>query len=161
LPSYEGLQLGQFVNEIPSQTPLMVQEKGTATSVAADGEIPYQLTPNEESQFADLAGKGSAFATIDYSMSPPWVFVGQQVTLEEIGLGDAKSAKREARRVSAAGMGCPNCGGPLKPFGSDTCTLSTAPKSRGILPGLFESGAASEMSTTPLNVKRRFCGANN
>ncbi|MDI1242443.1 MAG: DUF4178 domain-containing protein, partial [bacterium] len=56
---------------------------------------------------------GNAFATIDYSMSPPWVFVGQQVTLEEIGLGDAKSATREARRVSAAGMGCPNCGGPL------------------------------------------------
>ena len=105
LPSFEGLQLGQFVSEIPSQTPLMVQEKGVATSVAADGEIPYKLTPNEESQFADLAGKNNAFATIDYSMSPPWVFVGQQVTLEEIGLGDAQSAKREARRVSAAGMG--------------------------------------------------------
>ena len=43
LPSYEGLQLGQFVNEIPSQTPLMVQEKGIATSVAADGEIPRAL----------------------------------------------------------------------------------------------------------------------
>jgi len=133
LPSYEGLQLGQFVSEIPSQTPLMVQEKGVATSVAADGEIPYQLTPNEESQFADLAGKGNAFATIDYSMSPPWVFVGQQVTLEEIGLGDAKSAKREARRVSAAGMGCPNCGGPLDLVAPDKAERVTCPNCDSLL----------------------------
>ena len=40
-------------------------------------------------QFADLAGKNSAFATIDYSMTPPWVFVGSQVTLGEIGLAGA------------------------------------------------------------------------
>jgi hypothetical protein len=133
LPSYEGLQLGQFVNEIPSQTPLMVQEKGVATSVAADGEIPYQLTPNEESQFADLAGKGNAFATIDYSMSPPWVFVGQQVSLEEIGLGDAKSAKREARRVSAVGMGCPNCGGPLNLVAPDKAERVTCPNCDSLL----------------------------
>lgn len=133
LPSYEGLQLGQFVNEIPSQTPLMVQEKGVATSVAADGEIPYQLTPNEQSQFADLAGKGNAFATIDYSMSPPWVFVGQQVTLEEIGLGDAKSAKREARQVSAVGMGCPNCGGPLNLVAPDKAERVTCPNCDSLL----------------------------
>src|ERR1041385_7681007 len=39
LPSLEGLQLGQIVSEIPSPTPLMVQEKGHGTSIAADGEI--------------------------------------------------------------------------------------------------------------------------
>jgi uncharacterized protein YbaR (Trm112 family) len=133
LPSYEGLQLGQFVNEIPSQTPLMVQEKGVATSVAADGEIPYKLTPNEESHFADLAGKGNAFATIDYSMSPPWVFVGQQVTLEEIGLSEAKSAKREARRVSTAAMGCPNCGGPLDLVAPDKAERVTCPNCNSLL----------------------------
>jgi len=111
----------------------MVQEKGTATSVAADGEIPYQLTPNEESSFADLAGKGNAFATIDYSMSPPWVFVGQQVTLEEIGLGDAKSAKREAKRVSTAAMGCPNCGGPLALVAPDKSERVTCPNCSSLL----------------------------
>lgn len=133
LPSFDDLQLGQFVTEIPSQTPLMVQEKGVATSIAADGEIPYQLTPNEESNFADLAGKGNAFATIDYSMSPPWVFVGQQVTLEEIGLGDAKSAKREARRVFAAAMGCPNCGGPLTLVAPDKTERVTCPNCDSLL----------------------------
>ena len=133
LPPFDALQPGQFVTEIPSQTPLMVQEKGIATSVAADGEIPYQLTPNEQSAYADLAGKNNAFATIDYSMSPPWVFVGQQVTLDEIGLGDAKPAEREARRVSAAAMGCPNCGGPLNLVAPDKAERVTCPNCDSLL----------------------------
>ena len=112
LPTFSGLQLGQIVAEIPNPTPLMVQEKGRGTSVAAEGEIPYKLSPGEQFEYADLAGKNNAFATIDYSMDPPWVFVGTQVTLADIGLGDAKPVEREARRVSTAGMGCPNCGGP-------------------------------------------------
>ncbi len=113
LPSFDQLQIGQVVEEIPAPTAFIITEKGTATSVAADGEIPYQLTPNEKSNYADLSGRDNAFGTIDYSMSPPWVFVGSQVTLEEIGLRDARPVQREARRVSTAAMGCPNCGGPL------------------------------------------------
>jgi Zn finger protein HypA/HybF involved in hydrogenase expression len=133
LPSFAGIQLGQFVNEVPSQTPLMVQEKGTATTAAADGEIPYQFTPNEQLQYADIAGKGGAFGTIDYSADPPWVFVGQQVTLEEIGLGDAKPVEREARKVSAAAMGCPNCGGPLDLLAPDQSERVTCPNCNSLL----------------------------
>lgn len=114
VPDFEDLMLGQTVPEIPSRKPLMVTEKGTATSIAADGEIPYRLIPNERSNYADLSGAATVFATIDYSENPPWVFVGERVTLDEIGLGSAKSAKREAARVAAAAMGCPNCGGPLE-----------------------------------------------
>src|SRR5437773_3411072 len=76
LPSFMDLQLGQTMPEIPNQTPFMVQEKGKGTAVAADGEIPYKLSPGEQFEYADLAGKNNAFATIDYSMDPPWVFVG-------------------------------------------------------------------------------------
>lgn len=133
VPSFEGLQLGQIVSEIPSPTPLMVQEKGRGTSIAADGEIPYKLSPGEQFQYADLAGKNNAFATIDYSMSPAWVFVGNQVTLEEIGLGDAKSVKREGKRVSAAGMGCPNCGGPLDLIAPDKAERVTCPNCDSLL----------------------------
>jgi hypothetical protein len=119
--------------EIPNPTPFMVQERGHGTYNAAEGEIPYQLTPGEKFAFADLAGKNNAFATIDYSMSPPWVFVGSQVTLEEIGLGDAKSAQREARKVSAVGMGCPNCGGPLNLVAPDKAERVTCPNCDSLL----------------------------
>lgn len=133
LPSFAGIQLGQFVTEVPSQTPLMVQEKGTATTAAADGEIPYQFTPNENVEYADIAGKGGAFGTIDYSSDPPWVFLGSQVTLEEIGLGDAKPVQREARTVSAAAMGCPNCGGPLDLVAPDQSERVTCPNCNSLL----------------------------
>jgi hypothetical protein len=133
LPSFAGLQLGQTVPEIPSPTPLMVQEKGNATYAAADGEIPYKLEPSEKLQFADLAGKGDAFATIDYSIEPPWVFVGSQVSLDEIGLGSAKPADREARRVSTVGMGCPNCGGPLTLIAPDQAERVTCPNCDSLL----------------------------
>lgn len=133
LPTFAGLQLGQTVPEIPGASPLMVQEKGTASYAAADGEIPYKLTPNEKVSYADLAGKNNAFATIDYSMEPPWVFVGTQVTLDEIGLGDAKPVQREAKHVSAAGMSCPNCGGPLSLEAPDKAERVTCPNCDSLL----------------------------
>ncbi|HEY0429450.1 MAG TPA: DUF4178 domain-containing protein [Pyrinomonadaceae bacterium] len=133
VPAFENLQLGQTVDAIPNKTPLMVTEKGTATAAAADGEIPYKLEPNEKSNYADLSGQNNAFATIDYSLSPPWVFVGSQVTLEEIGLGDAKSVQREARKVSADAMGCPNCGGALTLTAPDKAERVTCPYCSSLL----------------------------
>ena len=133
LPSFDQLRVGQTVGEIPSATPLMVVEKGVATAVAADGEIPYQLTPNEQSSYADLSGSESAFGTIDYSLDPPWVFIGQQVSLTDIGLADARPADREARRVSTAAMGCPNCGGPLSLTAPDKAERVTCPNCDSLL----------------------------
>ncbi len=133
LPTFDELQVGQMVQEIPSQTGLIVAEKGTATSVAAEGEIPYKLTPNEQGRYADLVGKDNAFGTIDYSMDPPWVFLGGQVTLAEIGLADARPAERKARTVSAAAMGCPNCGGPLSLIAPDKAERVTCPNCNSLL----------------------------
>ncbi len=133
IPAFDALQLGQTIEAIPSQTALMVTEKGTATSVAADGEIPYKLEPNERSNYADLSGKNNAFGTIDYSINPPWAFVGTNVTLEEIGLGDAKSVTREAQRVSTEGVGCPNCGGALSLTAPDKAERVTCPYCSSLL----------------------------
>ena len=133
LPPFETLELGQPVPGIPGDTPLIVTEKGTATSVAADGEIPYQLVPNEQGRYADLTGKDNAFGTIDYSITPPWLFVGRQVTLEELGLGDARSYQRDAKRTQAAAMGCPNCGGPLALVAPDKAERVTCPNCSSLL----------------------------
>ncbi|MCC7308011.1 MAG: DUF4178 domain-containing protein [Acidobacteria bacterium] len=133
LPPYDGLEIGQIVQEVPAQTGMIVAEKGIATSVAADGEIPYKLVPNEESQYADLTGKNNAFGTIDYSSNPPWVFLGNQVSLADIGLADAKPAERKARSVSAAAMGCPNCGGPLSLRAPDKAERVTCPNCNSLL----------------------------
>jgi Zn-finger nucleic acid-binding protein len=133
VPAFENLQLGQQVAEIPSKIPLMVVEKGTANSIAADGEIPYKLEPNEKSNYADLTGKNNAFGTIDYSTSPPFVFVGQEVTLDNIGLGHAKSAERAERRVASTAMSCPNCGGALELNVPDKTERVTCPYCNSLL----------------------------
>jgi Zn finger protein HypA/HybF involved in hydrogenase expression len=128
LPPFEQLQLRQ-----PVQPTLMVTEKGTATARAADGEIPYPLVPNEQSRYADLSGPNNAFGTIDYSTNPPTLFVGSQVSLADIGLADAKPAERAARTVSAAAMGCPNCGGPLNLTAPDQSERVTCPNCDSLL----------------------------
>ncbi len=133
IPAFGNLRVGQTVSEIPNTVPLVVTEKGTATSIAADGEIPYKLVPNDRSEYADLSGAGNAFGTIDYSMSPPCVFVGQQVSLAEIGLADAKSAERKARRVAVGAMGCPNCGGSLELNAPDKTERVTCPFCNSLL----------------------------
>jgi hypothetical protein len=133
LPDLSNLQLGQVVSAIPCKVPLMVQEKGRATYAAAEGEIPYKLVPGEEFEFADLAGKENTFATIDYSVDPPWVFVGEQVTLDEIGLGDARLVEPEPVTVSAVSLKCPNCGGPLELNAPDKAERVACPYCNSLL----------------------------
>ncbi|MDT5272182.1 MAG: hypothetical protein QOH49_4368 [Acidobacteriota bacterium] len=115
LPSFDALQLGQQVWAIPAQSPPVVAEKGTARMLGAKGEIPYLLTPGETYAYADLSGAGGVFGTLDYGEQPPLVFVGREVTLDELGLAHAqRTTEREARAVTATQVSCPNCGGPLE-----------------------------------------------
>ncbi len=93
IPRFENLAPGQTVSQISSKTAFVVAEKGVATATAADGEIPYKLVPGERTNYADLSGANNSFATIDYGTNPPMVFVGQEVTLADLGLSDAKPAE--------------------------------------------------------------------
>lgn len=133
LPKFEELVIGQPVKGLQPQTPLVVVEKGTATALAADGEIPYKLEPNEKSNYADLTGKNKVFGTIDYSTNPPFFFLGEEVSLAEIGLADARPAEREARRVDAAAMNCPKCGGTLDLVAPDKAERVTCPYCNSLL----------------------------
>ncbi|HEX8291211.1 MAG TPA: DUF4178 domain-containing protein [Pyrinomonadaceae bacterium] len=115
LPSFDSLQLGQQVWAIPAAQPPVVAEKGTARMLAAEGEIPYLLTPGETYPYADLSGAGGVFGTLDYGGQPPLVFMGRETTLAELGLAHARrTTEREARTVAATQLSCPNCGGPLE-----------------------------------------------
>jgi Domain of unknown function (DUF4178) len=130
LPAFEYLQIGQPVQGLGS---FIVAERGAATTLGAEGEIPYELKPGEHFRFADLSGHAGAFATLDYSTEPPYLFSGQEVTLAAIGLADARPAEREARKVSAVGMGCPNCGGPLNLIAPDKAERVTCPNCDSLL----------------------------
>jgi Zn finger protein HypA/HybF involved in hydrogenase expression len=131
VPVFEQLQIGQPLTFGKGQ--FVVAEKGIATAIAADGEIPYKLVPNERNYYADLAGQNNAFATIDFGTNPAFVFVGKQVTLAEIGLENAKPVVREAQKVKAVGIGCPNCGGPINLQVPDKAERVTCPNCDSLL----------------------------
>jgi hypothetical protein len=113
-PAFSDLTLEQFVTVPGAKAPLVVSETGTATVAAAEGEIPWRVTPGARYEYADLSGDEGAFATLDYSDDPPTVFVGKQVTLDDLGI--PKTVRRETwelRQVAAKKLSCPNCGGAL------------------------------------------------
>jgi Domain of unknown function (DUF4178) len=133
LPQFDQLQLGQSVAGLPWPTPLIVAETGRATARGAKGEIPYLLTPGESYYYADLSGTNSAFGTLDYNESPPLVFLGQQVTLAELGITTTRAPEREERRVGAAQVSCPNCAGPLELRAPDKTERVTCPNCNSLL----------------------------
>ncbi len=133
LPPFDQLQLGQQVPGLPWPTPLMVAETGRATALGAKGEIPYLLTPGETYYYADLSGADSAFGTLDYNQSPPLVFLGQQVTLADLGITTTRTPEREERHVAAAQLNCPQCGGPLELRAPDKTERVTCPNCNSLL----------------------------
>ena len=133
LPSFDQLELGQQVPGLPWPTPLMVAETGRATALGAKGEIPYLLTPGETYYYADLSGANGAFGTLDYNQTPPLIFLGQQVTLADLGITTTRAPEREERRVGAAQISCPNCGGPLELRAPDKTERVTCPNCNSLL----------------------------
>ena len=133
VPSFDQLQLGQAIPGLPWNTPLMVAETGRATSLGAKGEIPYLLTPGDTYFYADLSGAQRSFGTLDYNETPPLVFIGNEVTLGELGITTTRAPEREERRVGAAQLSCPHCGGPLELRAPDKTERVTCPNCNSLL----------------------------
>lgn len=133
VPSFDELQLGQAIQGLPWNTPLMVAETGRATALGAKGEIPYLLTPGDTYFYADLSGAQSSFGTLDYNETPPLVFIGNEVTLVELGITTTRAPEREERRVGAAAVSCPHCGSPLELRAPDKTERVTCPSCNSLL----------------------------
>jgi hypothetical protein len=115
LPLFQQLALGGNVHLPGSQAALTVAEKAEAHTVSAEGAIPYRLVPGSSYRYADLSGPAGEFATLDYTDTPPDVFVGREVTLDTLGIPEsARPRQREARQVEGVHLNCPQCGGALE-----------------------------------------------
>ncbi len=103
-PPRDELQLGARVWD------LVVSEIGTAEVASAEGELPWRPTPNETYDYADLTGAKLEFATIDYSEEPPLFFLGQETSLEKLGLDELSE---RGTRTSLIALRCSQCGAAL------------------------------------------------
>jgi hypothetical protein len=64
----------------------LVKTVTTAQYEGVEGELPFEYWDKTECTFVDLVGIRGGFATVDYSESPPLVFLGESVTFTGLQL---------------------------------------------------------------------------
>ena len=108
IPAYSELKVGGTV-KLDGKS-FTVAGLETAKCVAGEGELPFQVGAGYDVQTADLYG-GAYFATIDYSETPPFVFIGEQV--DPVSLKLTHTRDPAAAAVAAEAIQCTGCGAPL------------------------------------------------
>ena len=111
LPEASALQVGQRF-EIGDLS-LQVASKTEARYRGVEGELPFEYWDKSEVLFADLRSPDGHFATLDYSESPPLLFLGAFTTFAALELKDLRPVD-EGPRVKTAGFNCRNCGAAIE-----------------------------------------------
>jgi Zn finger protein HypA/HybF involved in hydrogenase expression len=134
LPPLKELQLGEQIRVPGAADALTVSEKGKARVISAEGEIPFRLDPGATYRYADCSGPNAEFATLDYGENPPTVYVGREVTLDDLAIPPrAKPAGHELREVEGKQLNCPHCGAALALHAPDKAERVTCPSCRSLL----------------------------
>jgi hypothetical protein len=131
LPRLEELVPGQVVNlptMLGATRPFTVAEVGSATYMAANGELPFRLVPNGSYRFVDLSDGQGNFATIDYGEpgDPPTLYTGQQLGLADLHITGGEVGPPRDASISSTRLACPNCNGPIDIHSPDTLRAACA-----------------------------------
>ena len=111
LPDDSAVQIGQqfTVGDLSLQLTTLTN----ARYRGVEGELPFEYWDKSDVLFADLRSADGHFATIDYSESPPLLFLGVFSTFAELELKDLRPVD-EGPRVTTAGFNCRNCGAAIE-----------------------------------------------
>jgi len=94
-----------------------VTDLETARCISGQGELPFRVAAGYDVNTADLRSN-DRFLTIDYSETPPLVFVGQSTTFVDLKLVNLREASEPsaggAPQVGARAFNCPHCAAPLQ-----------------------------------------------
>jgi len=114
LPAFESLTPEMPVNIAGRR--FTVTDIETARCVSGQGELPFKVDAGYDVNTADLRSS-DRFLTIDYSETPPLVFVGQPTTFADLKLTNLREqrdlAAGGAPTVQARAFNCPHCASPL------------------------------------------------
>lgn len=133
LPPFAKLEIEQHLL-LGNKKDFTVAEVGTATTLSAEGEIPFRFEPNQRHDYADLYGAESAFATLDYSGDKPIAYFGHEVTLDELGISpSARGDEKVPKQISALQVACPQCGGQLTLMAPDKSERVSCPNCLSLL----------------------------
>lgn len=134
LPGFGELTPG-YRFKLADGTALTVAESGVATARSADGDIPWAFRPNAEHRFVDLHGPGQEFATIEFEESGPRLFLGREISLDELGLSgeDWDAGPPPMANTGALQLNCPNCAGALTLHAPDQTLRVCCPSCKSLL----------------------------
>lgn len=111
LPQFDDLKIGQrFV--LASQT-WTVSNIENAECVAGQGELPFKVGAGYPVAAVDLRNQ-AGFATLDYSETPPLLFVGEAVDFKSLNMANLREGMAiPEKTVEARVFRCPSCGSPM------------------------------------------------
>ena len=117
LPQFAELKIGQrFV--LASQ-PWTVSNIENAECVAGQGELPFKVGAGYPVAAVDLRN-GANFATLDYSETPPLLFVGEPVAFASLKMNNLREGMAiPTATVEAQVFRCPSCGAPMQARSKD------------------------------------------
>ncbi|MFP2932726.1 DUF4178 domain-containing protein [Pyxidicoccus sp. 3LG] len=93
----------------------VIEERGHGRVVSAEGQLPSDVDPSQDSWYVDATGPKGSFLTLDFGTrgQDPEVFTGEALKLEQLGI-PANQLRPRARRVDLKQARCTNCNGPLE-----------------------------------------------
>jgi hypothetical protein len=113
LPAFDAFRVGMTTRI--AGTPFTVTNIEQARCVAAEGELPFRAEPGYPAPMVDLRSE-TRFASVDFSETPPKVYLGEAVTLDTLvdpGAGSAPGEMSRPAEAQARAFQCTNCGAPL------------------------------------------------
>ena len=118
-----------------------------AECVAGQGALPFKVGPGYKAPVVDMRC-GDNFATLDYSETPPLLFVGSPVTLEALKLANLREGMAMPQpTVTAQVFRCPACGSPMQARSKDIVAV-----------GCSSCGAVVDTSTTNFKLLSKALG---
>ncbi len=124
LPEFAELKVGQrFVLASQMWT---VSNIENAECVAGQGELPFKVGAGYPVAAVDLRN-GANFATLDYSETPPLLFVGEPVDFRSLKMSNLRDGMAiPTATVEAQVFRCPSCGAPLQARSKDILAVGCA-----------------------------------
>jgi ribosomal protein L37AE/L43A len=112
LPPFDDLKIGQrFV--LASQT-WTVSNIENAECIAGQGELPFKVGAGYPVSAVDLRN-GANFATLDYSETPPLLFVGEAIAFKSLKMNNLRDGMAvPTSTFEARVFRCPSCGSPMQ-----------------------------------------------
>ncbi|MBS1159026.1 MAG: hypothetical protein H6R15_1445 [Proteobacteria bacterium] len=111
LPAFGELKIGQRF--LLAARPWTVSNIETAECVAGQGELPFTVGAGYPLAAVDLRN-GANFATLDYSATPPLLFVGAAVDFKSLRMSNLRHGQAiPLPAVEARVFRCPACASPM------------------------------------------------